>query len=60
MMARYEINYLDGNTDTVMAEGVEFDAEARDYTFYTEGRAVALAPVANVRSIIRHEVAVTD
>ncbi|WP_367572179.1 hypothetical protein [Streptomyces globisporus] len=57
-MARYEINYLDGNTDTVTAEGVEYDTEAGDYTFYADKQVVALAPVVNVRSIIRHEVAV--
>ncbi|MCX4605497.1 hypothetical protein OG402_34070 [Streptomyces anulatus] len=56
MMARYEINYLDGTTDTVTAEGVEYDTEAGDYTFFTQGQVVALAPVTNVRSVIRHEV----
>ncbi|MFJ9985292.1 hypothetical protein ACIQUD_14890 [Streptomyces globisporus] len=59
-MARYEINYLDGNTDTVTAEGVEYDIDARDYTFYTDKQAVALAPVANVRSIIKRDEAATD
>ncbi|MFH9765186.1 hypothetical protein ACH4N4_30365 [Streptomyces microflavus] len=57
-MARYEINYLDGTADTVTTEGVEYDTEAGDYTFFTEGKVVALAPVINVRSVIRHEVAV--
>ncbi|MDP5310392.1 hypothetical protein [Streptomyces poriferorum] len=54
-MARYEIHYLDGNTDHVTADGVEYDTDARDYTFFTDGQVVALTPVANVRSIIRHE-----
>lgn len=54
-MARYEINYLDGNTEYVTADGVEFDIDARDYTFYTDKRAVALAPAANVRSIIERD-----
>ncbi|MEU1434054.1 hypothetical protein ABZ438_08135 [Streptomyces sp. NPDC005786] len=58
-MARYEINYLDGNTEHVAADGVEYDNDARDYTFFTDGKAVALAPVANVRSIHRQDTAVT-
>lgn len=58
-MARYEINYLDGSTDQVEAEGVEFDIDARDYTFYTDKQAVALAPAANVRSIIKRDEALT-
>lgn len=54
-MARYEINYLDGNTDHVTADGIEYDNDAQDYTFFIDGKAVALAPVGNVRSIIRRD-----
>lgn len=52
-MAQYTINYLTGDTETVEADGVEYDAEARDYTFVVGRVAVALAPVANVRSVVR-------
>lgn len=52
-MARYTINYLTGESETVEADGVEYDAEARDYTFTLGVQAVALAPVANVRSVHR-------
>jgi hypothetical protein len=52
-MAHYLISYLDGQDETIQADGVEFDSDARDYTFHTNGHAVALAPAANVRSIVR-------
>ncbi|MET8694703.1 hypothetical protein ABZV65_19420 [Streptomyces bauhiniae] len=54
-MAAYEINYLTGDTDTINADGVEYDPDARDYTFVGDsGRGVvALVPVANVRSVVR-------
>lgn len=61
-MARYEINYLIGDTEYVAAEGVEYDPDAKDYTFYAGSNghnAVALIPVANVRSIVRQAEAVT-
>ncbi|SES03550.1 hypothetical protein [Streptomyces qinglanensis] len=58
-MARYTINYLTGDTETVEADGVKYDDEARDYTFYTGSEAVAFAPVDNVRSIHRHNEPVT-
>ncbi len=54
-MARYTINYLTGDTETVEAEGVEYDPDARDYTFVVGQQAVALAPVANVRSVHRQD-----
>ena len=50
-MAQYTINYLDGTTECVTADGVEYDPAARDYTFYLNKQAVALAPIANVRSV---------
>lgn len=50
-MAQYTINYLDGTTEHVTADGVEYDTDARDYTFIKDKQAVALAPVANVRSV---------
>ena len=50
-MARYTINYLDGNTETVEADSVEYDSDARDYTFGTGRQPLALIPTANVRSV---------
>jgi hypothetical protein len=51
-MARYTINYLTGDTETVEADGVEYDAD-RHYTFTRNGKqVVALTPVAHVRSIV--------
>lgn len=54
-MAQYTINYLTGDTDTVEADRVEYDIDARDYTFTAaDGKGVvALAPIATVRSVIR-------
>lgn len=52
-MARYTINYLTGDTETVEADGVEYDVDARDYTFVNDKQVVALAPVASVRSVVR-------
>ncbi|MFD4547282.1 hypothetical protein [Streptomyces sp. NPDC058466] len=54
-MARYTINYLTGDTETVEADGVEYDADAGDYTFVVGRQAVALAPVINVRSVHRQD-----
>lgn len=54
-MARYEINYLTGDTEMVEADGVEYDTDARDYTFVKNGQVVALAPVSNVRSVHRQD-----
>ncbi|MFF0736893.1 hypothetical protein ACFYVK_35430 [Streptomyces chartreusis] len=51
----YTINYLDGTTETIEADGVEYDSDARDYTFIKDKQAVALAPVANVRSVVRQD-----
>jgi len=62
-MAQYLINYLDGETETVEADGVEYDIDARDYTLHgPDGRGViALVPAGNVRSIVRQDDgAVTD
>lgn len=52
-MARYLINYLTGDVETVEADGVEYDTNANDYTFMQDGNVVALAPVHNVRSVHR-------
>jgi hypothetical protein len=56
-MAQYVIKYLDGDTETVEADGLEHDPDARDYNFTkANGKGVvALAPAANVRSIHRHD-----
>lgn len=61
-MARYTINYLTGDTETIEAGAVEYDGEANDYTFTAaNGKdVVALAPVASVRSVVRVDAAVTD
>lgn len=56
-MARYTIKYLDGETETVNADGIDYDPDASDYNFTkADGMGVvALAPAANVRSIHRHD-----
>jgi hypothetical protein len=61
-MAQYTINYLTGDTETIEADGVEYDVDARDYTFTAaDGKGVvALAPIVGVRSVIRADAAVTD
>ena len=60
-MACYTIKYLDGDTETVTADGLEYDPDARDSNLTkVDGKGVvALAPAANVRSIHRHDEAVT-
>lgn len=54
-MAQYTINYLTGDTATVEADGVEYDVDARDYTFTAaDGKGVvALVPLAGIRSVVR-------
>lgn len=59
-MARYEINYLDGNTDTVTnapghewSEGIFLVLDANKRTTY-------IAPTANIRSILIHDEEATD
>lgn len=62
-MAQYLVTYLDGDTEYVEAEGVEYDSSAQDYTFLKGPNglhAVALVPVINVRSIIRQAEAATS
>jgi hypothetical protein len=54
-MATYTINYLTGDTETTEADRVECDPDARDYTFYSGDQVVALAPIANVRSVHRQD-----
>lgn len=54
-MARYTISYLTGDTETVEGDRVEYDSDARDYTFYNGNQVVALAPIANVRSVHRQD-----
>lgn len=53
-MARYEINYLDGNTDTVTAANLE-PSGGQYIAWNTDGSAAAYIPAANVRSIIRRD-----
>jgi len=51
-MARYEINYLDGNTECVDADNLE--PSGNQYIAWAgDGSAAAYIPVANVRSIIK-------
>jgi hypothetical protein len=50
-MARYLISYLDGETETITASGIETgDVQ---YVAYRDGKPAAFIPVANVRSVIR-------
>ncbi|MFD3815024.1 hypothetical protein ACFWRZ_08150 [Streptomyces rubiginosohelvolus] len=59
-MARYEINYLDGNTDQVTnAPGHEWTGEV---FLVLDGnkRTIYLAPTANIRSILIHDEKATD
>ncbi|WP_458089486.1 hypothetical protein [Streptomyces malaysiensis] len=51
-MARYTINYLTGDTETIEAERVEYDFDARLFIFHGGQHPVALVPQANVRSIL--------
>jgi hypothetical protein len=57
-MAHYLINYLTGDTETVTADTVNIDCEARAFVFHAtanEYKPVALVPQANVRSIHRQD-----
>ncbi|WP_306317221.1 MULTISPECIES: hypothetical protein [unclassified Streptomyces] len=56
-MATYTINYLSGDTETVEADGVEYDTEAQDYVLAHSKVAahIAIVPRANVRSIVRQD-----
>ncbi|MGA4875833.1 hypothetical protein [Streptomyces lydicamycinicus] len=54
-MARYTINYLNGDSETIEADGVEYDPDARDYTFVGGQQVVALVPTANVQSVRRQD-----
>jgi hypothetical protein len=58
-MARYEINYLDGSTDTVTnAPGHEW-SESLFLVLDANKRTIYLAPTANIRSILIHDEAAT-
>jgi|GEM_PF-4597335 len=52
-MARYTINYLTGDTDTIEADTV--DRDASQYTGYASNEIVAHIPCNNVRSVLRHD-----
>ena len=57
-MARYTINYLTGDTDSVEAEAVNCDDSSCMYVFRGPAphhQTVALAPFVNVRSILRQD-----
>lgn len=59
-MARYEINYLDGNTDTVTnAPGHEWAGDVL-LILDAQKRTIYLAPTANIRSVLIHDEAVND
>ncbi|MFD3999840.1 hypothetical protein [Streptomyces rubiginosohelvolus] len=59
-MARYEINYLDGSTDTVTnAPGHEWSAGVF-LVLDAQKRTIYLAPTANIRSVLIHDEAATD
>lgn len=57
-MARYTINYLTGDVETVEAETVNIDDESKVFVFRTDpiqNEPDAIVPTANVRSIHRHD-----
>ncbi|MFS4103745.1 DUF6085 family protein [Streptomyces sp. PD-S100-1] len=59
-MAKFTINYLSGDTETVTAVTVDRSFDSREYHFPDrDGRLAARIPVANVRSIHRQDEAVT-
>ncbi|WP_330449780.1 hypothetical protein [Streptomyces anulatus] len=59
-MARYEINHLDGNTDTVTnAPGHEW-SDGIFVVLDANKRTIYLAPTANIRSVLIHDEAVSD
>jgi hypothetical protein len=52
-MARYAINYLTGDEETVTAARVEKTADGSEYRFYDRnGRVLAYVPRGNVLSIV--------
>lgn len=52
-MARYTINYLTGDTETIEAAKTEYDLDGRLFIFHGSHHPVALVPQVNVRSILR-------
>ncbi|MDQ0694210.1 hypothetical protein [Streptomyces sp. W4I9-2] len=59
-MARYEINHLDGNTDTVTnAPGHEWSGDVF-LVLDANKQTIYIAPTANIRSVLVHDEAVTD
>jgi hypothetical protein len=52
-MAQYLISYLDGETETITASGIETGGV--QYVLYQDGKPAAFIPVTNVRSVIRQD-----
>lgn len=52
-MARYLISYLDGETETVTADLLEY--VGAHYVGYRANEAIAYIPTDNVRSVIRQD-----
>lgn len=52
-MARYEIKYLDGESETVTANLIESDG--RQYVNYRNGKPAGYIPASNVRSVLRQD-----
>ncbi len=52
-MARYTINYLTGDIETVTADRSEYDLDSRSLLLYANEQPVAWIPQANVRSVHR-------
>lgn len=63
-MARYTINYLTGDTETITADKVNIDDESQVFVFRTgpiQNEPDAIVPQSNVRSVHRQDdEAVTD
>lgn len=57
-MARYNVTYLDGDSETVTANLVE--PSGGQYVVYRQGKPVGYIPAANVRSILRQDDAAMD
>ncbi|MFE7233891.1 hypothetical protein ACFVAF_25140 [Streptomyces sp. NPDC057596] len=59
-MTKHLISYLTGGIETITADQVDHDVDARIFVFYSGRDTVALVPAANVLSIVRQDDEVVD